>query len=70
MNTDYSPADLFAGTVYRNLHNAADAVETAMFHGAHADGIGFDPCAAVAAIDEALAELATARAMLASEVTA
>lgn len=61
--------DPFAGTTYRHLLNAADAVDSARFHGSTEDGIGYDHRAAITAIDQAIAELASARSLLA-EVTA
>ena len=58
-------ADPFAGTPYRHLLNSADALDMARYSGSTPDGIGYDPRAAVAAIDAAVAALDAARALLA-----
>ena len=55
--------DRFAGTVYRDLTIAADAIELASFHGFEG-GIAYDRTAAVAQIDNARAALDAARTKL------
>lgn len=57
-------ADPFAGTVYRDLTTAEDAVSNARFYGAE-NGIAYDPERAIADIDQAIAALTAARAKLA-----
>ena len=56
-------ADPFAGTVYRDLCIAEDAVALARFHGLE-DGIGYDRDEAVASIDDAIVALRVARSRL------
>ena len=64
MTTDTTvTADPFAGTVYRDLCDAEDAVGMARFHGLE-DGIAHDPTEAVAQIGRAIAALQSARARL------
>jgi len=59
--------DTFAGTIYRDLVNALDAVELARYHGVE-DGIGYAPTRAVQQIDKAIAALQSARGKLHTDV--
>ncbi|MEZ3160139.1 hypothetical protein AB1K54_06255 [Microbacterium sp. BWT-B31] len=65
--TAHATHDPFAGTPYRLLLDASDALDLARYHGSGPDSIGYDPRAAVAAIDDTLAALAAARAILEGE---
>lgn len=55
--------DTFAGTVYRDLTTAEDAVGLARFYGAE-DGVCRDTTRAVSEIDAAIAALTAARMKL------
>lgn len=55
--------DVYAGTVYRDLVNAEDAVEMARYLGVDG-GVGFDPVEAVEKIDAAITALQAARSKL------
>ena len=58
-------SDPYAGTVYRDLHDAEEALRMAQFRGREG-GTGYDAQLAVAEIDTAITALLAARQKLAA----